>query len=140
MIKPAGKHRKSSKAPTHFVPVSQQPVAFMSYVRFDDEHENGRLTQFCQRLSGEVQLQTGEKFPIFQDRKDIAWGQQWQERLDESLDEVTFLILILTPGFFKSSACRNLVEGPVYQPLKRLMHIVNVGLQQRRAVSCSDRQ
>ncbi len=82
----------------------------MSYVRFDDAHEDGKLTQFCERLSGEVRLQTGEKFHIFQDRKDTTWGQQWKKRLDESLDEVTFLIPIITPGFFKSQPCRAELE------------------------------
>jgi hypothetical protein len=82
----------------------------MSYVRFDDKHENGRLSELCQRLSGEVQAQTGEKFSIFHDSKDIAWGQQWQERIFESLDAVTFLIPILTPSFFKSEACRSELE------------------------------
>jgi hypothetical protein len=32
------------------------PIGFMSYVRFDDEHENGRLTELCKRLSGEVRF------------------------------------------------------------------------------------
>src|SRR5271169_6393432 len=90
--------------------MSEHPIGFMSYVRFDDEHENGRLTEFCKRLSGEVQVQTGEKFHIFQDRNDIAWGQQWKRRLDESIDAVTFLIPIITPGFFKSPACRAELE------------------------------
>jgi parallel beta-helix repeat protein len=90
--------------------MSQNPAAFMSYVRFDDEHEDGRLTEFRQRLSGEVRLQTGSDFSIFQDRKDIAWGQQWQQRIDESLDAVTFLIPILAPSFFKSDACRSELE------------------------------
>jgi hypothetical protein len=85
-------------------PVSQQPVAFMSYVRFDDQYENGRLTDLCQRLSDEVRLQTGSEFRIFQDRKDIAWGQQWQERINESLDAVTFLIPILNAQFFQQRA------------------------------------
>ena len=31
-----------------------------------------------------------------------------------------------------------IADGPVYQPLKRLMNIINVGLQHRRAVICSD--
>ena len=84
----------------------QIPMAFLSYVRLDDQHENGRLSEFCQRLSGEVRLQTGEAFPIFQDRNDIHWGEQWQQRIDESLDAVTFLIPILTPGFFRSPPCR----------------------------------
>jgi parallel beta-helix repeat protein len=90
--------------------MSQHPAAFMSYVRFDDQHENGRLSEFCNRLSGEVRLQTGEKFHIFQDRNDISWGQQWQQRLDESLDVVTFLIPIVTPSFFKSPPCRGELE------------------------------
>ncbi len=82
----------------------------MSYVRFDDQHENGRLTKFCNRLSGEVRLQTGEEFRIFQDRNDIGWGEQWKQRIDESLDAATFLIPIITPGFFKSPACRAELE------------------------------
>ncbi|MFA7256508.1 MAG: right-handed parallel beta-helix repeat-containing protein [Kiritimatiellales bacterium] len=90
--------------------MSEHPVAFMSYVRSDDQHENGRLTQFCERLAGEVRMQTGENFHIFQDRNDIAWGQQWKQRIKESLDAVTFLIPIVTPGFFKSPACRDEFE------------------------------
>lgn len=82
-------------------------MAFMSYVRFDDQHENGRLTEFCQRLSGEVRMQTGEEFPIFQDRNDIQWGQNWKRRVVDSVDEATFLIPIITPNFFQSPACRD---------------------------------
>ncbi|MFN2453615.1 MAG: right-handed parallel beta-helix repeat-containing protein [Pyrinomonadaceae bacterium] len=67
----------------------------MSYVRFDDQHENGRLTEFRERLSGEVQMQTGESFSIFQDRNDILWGQHWKERIVDSIDAVTFLIPII---------------------------------------------
>jgi parallel beta-helix repeat protein len=87
-----------------------KPAAFLSYVRFDDEHEDGRLSEFRKRLSGEVRMQTGEEFPIFQDRNDISWGQNWQKRIDESIDHSTYLICILTPGFFKSVACRKEVE------------------------------
>jgi parallel beta-helix repeat protein len=90
--------------------MSQTPLAFLSYVNLDDQHEHGRLTQFCACLSGEVRMQTGAPFDIFQDRKDIAWGQQWQERLDTSLDDVTFLLPIITPAFFKSDACRAELE------------------------------
>lgn len=82
------------------------PLAFMSYVRFDDQHENGRLTEFRNRLSGEIRMQTGIDFSIFQDRNDIQWGQNWKERIEDSLDEVTFLIPIITPSFFNSAACR----------------------------------
>lgn len=87
-----------------------RPIAFLSYVHFDDQHENGRLTQFRERLSAEMRIQTGEEFIIFQDRNDIAWGQLWKERIEESLDEVTFLIPIITPSYFKSEMCRFELE------------------------------
>src|SRR5262245_36104392 len=82
-------------------------MAFMSYVHLDDDHEEGRLTQLRKRLSGEVRMQTGESFEIFQDRKDIAWGDHWRERIEGALDAVTLLIQVITPGFFKSSECRK---------------------------------
>ncbi len=90
--------------------MSQHPIGFLSYVRDDDAHERGRLSEVAKRLSGEVRIQTGEKFEIFQDRNDIQWGQQWKERIEDSLDGVTFLIPIITPGFFKSPACRAELE------------------------------
>jgi F-box protein 11 len=79
----------------------------MSYVRFDDEHDDGQLTAFRERLSTEVQVQTGEEFFIFQDRNDIAWGQNWNARIDKALDAVTLLVPVITPGFFRSPACRT---------------------------------
>jgi parallel beta-helix repeat protein len=85
----------------------RKPAAFMSYVRFDDQHDDGQLSRFRERLSAEVQVQTGEEFPIFQDRHDIAWGQNWRARIEESLDAVTLLIPIISPSFFRSPACRD---------------------------------
>jgi parallel beta-helix repeat protein len=86
--------------------VPGEPAAFMSYVRFDDRHDDGRLSQFRERLGAEVRAQTGEEFAIFQDRNDIAWGQNWQARIDEALDAVTLLLVIVTPSLFRSPACR----------------------------------
>ncbi|TQK44032.1 F-box protein 11 [Streptomyces sp. SLBN-118] len=82
------------------------PAAFMSYVRFNDEHDDGLLTQLRERLGTEVRAQTGEEFAIFQDRNDVAWGQNWQQRIDEALDAVTLLLVIITPSLFRSPACR----------------------------------
>jgi hypothetical protein len=90
--------------------MSGQPAAFMSYVRFNDQQDDGQLTQFRERLSAEVRAQTGYEFPIFQDRSDIAWGQAWQQRIEQALDGVTLLVVIITPSFFRSAACRAEVE------------------------------
>ena len=83
------------------------PIAFLSYVHSDDEHDKGRITGLRSRLEGEVKMHTGRRFQIFQDRNDLAWGQQWADRIDATLSEVTFLIPVITPSFMKSPACRK---------------------------------
>ena len=83
------------------------PLAFLSYAHTDDAHENGKLRLFADRLSGEVRLQCGEEFPTVIDRKDLKWGQEWKTRIEQSLDSVTFLIPIVTPGYLKSEPCRE---------------------------------
>ena len=90
--------------------MSKGPIAFLSYVHFDDEHDTGRITEICSRLSGEVQIQSGEEFPIFQDRADLKWSDAWKRRIGESLEVVTFLIPVITPSFFKSVECRSELE------------------------------
>ena len=89
----------------------RNPVAFMSYLHRVDQHDRGRLTQLRERLEGEIQVITGvDDFAIFQDRQDIRWGQQWKGRIAESLNDITFLIPIITPGFFNSRPCREEIE------------------------------
>jgi cobaltochelatase CobT len=84
-----------------------QPAAFLSYVHSDDDHDRGRISLLRQRLEGEIRMHTGMPFQIFQDRNDLAWGQNWSQRIEKSLYEVTFLIPIITPSYFNSHACRN---------------------------------
>ncbi len=86
------------------------PAAFLSYSHFDDEHDEGHITQFRALLEREVRAQTGREFVVFQDRRDIHWGQQWRQRIEQTLDSATFLIPILSPNFFASAECRREVE------------------------------
>jgi hypothetical protein len=79
----------------------------MSYARFDNDHYDGQLSEFRRLLSAEVQAQTGQEFEIFEDREHISWGQNWQEVIDQALDTVALLLVIITPGYFRSEACRN---------------------------------
>jgi hypothetical protein len=72
--------------------MSSGPLAFMSYAHVDNKY--GQLTEFRERLSNEVHVQTGDEFPIFHDRDDILYGQPWRERIERALQqEVTFLVL-----------------------------------------------
>jgi hypothetical protein len=89
------------------VRTSLRPAAFMSYAHFDDEHDNGQLSKLRQRISGEVRMQTGHEFQIFQDRNDIEWGDNWEKRVDQALDAATLLLVVITPSFFGSSYCKT---------------------------------
>jgi hypothetical protein len=92
--------------------VASEPrfAGFMSYVRKDDEHDNGYLSAWRRRLQGELEAQTAEAFAIFQDRENILWGQAWRSRIEEAIDGTTILVAILTPRFFASTACRDEIE------------------------------
>ena len=82
------------------------PVAFMSFVSSDFQQEEGRITQFRDRLADEVSMHSTEDLLIFQDRDDISWSQYWKERVEESLDATTFLIPFITPTRIRPS-CRG---------------------------------
>ncbi|WAS93601.1 toll/interleukin-1 receptor domain-containing protein [Nannocystis punicea] len=85
-----------------------KPAAFLSYVHADDENEEGAITKLREKLEGEVRMQTGDReFKIFQDRNNIGWGQAWRERIVDALGEASFLIVVLTPSWFTSAACRE---------------------------------
>ena len=83
-------------------------AAFLSYARLDDEYQDGKVTEFRIRLENTVRMWTGERdFQIFQDTKDIRWGEQWSDKLGSALADVLVLIPIMTPLYFSSSACRD---------------------------------
>jgi parallel beta-helix repeat protein len=84
-----------------------KPTAFMSYRRIDEKHLEGKFTEFRSRLSAEVELQTGVDFQIFQDVKNLKWGDPFGKIIKLTLDEVMFLIPMITPGFFNSDYCRD---------------------------------
>lgn len=83
----------------------QQAAAFLSYVHSDDKY--GHITKLRELLGDEARMAIGAEFDIFQDRKDIGWGQNWKQRLEASLDSVIFLIPVVTPSFFNSEHCRG---------------------------------
>lgn len=88
-----------------------KPAAFWSYAHSDEEASSGRLAALCDRLSAEVRVQTGVPFPIFRDRKHIEWGQNWRQRIEESLGQVTFFIPVITPSYLASEYCKRELES-----------------------------
>ncbi len=90
---------------------SRGAVAFWSYVRDDDEHEQGRIRQLAQDLEGEVRMLTAADFTVFVDRDQLSWGDTWRQKLEEGLREAAFFVPVLTPRYFQSSACRQEFES-----------------------------
>ena len=84
-----------------------KPVAFISFVGSDFQHDEGGIPQFRERLADEVSMHTREELSIFQDREDVLWAQAWKDRVEESVDRATFLIAFITPRFFTSPQCRS---------------------------------
>src|SRR5215216_5291071 len=85
-------------------------IAFFSYVRRNDDHDKGRLTDLRKLLETELWAQTGKDFQIFQDTEGILWGDNWKDRITKTLDRSTFLIVIVTPGYLESKSCRFELE------------------------------
>lgn len=88
--------------------MAEKPLAFLSYSHLDDRDLGGLITRFRQRLTQAMRLRTGnDQLELFQDSTHIQLGEQWRERIHASLEEVTFLMPILTPRFFNSKECRE---------------------------------
>jgi hypothetical protein len=82
-------------------------AGFWSYVRADDEADDGRITRLASLVRDEYALLTGEDIAVFVDRESLSWGDEWQRRIDEALEGTAFFIPVLTPRYFRSSACRR---------------------------------
>ncbi len=90
--------------------MKNEPMAFISYARIDDELTSDTITNIAKHLSNEVTLQSGREFKVFQDKTGINWGDNWKNKIENSLDKSTFLIPIISPSFFQSQACREEVD------------------------------
>lgn len=80
-------------------------IAFLSYTHADNKDKY--LTEFCQRFSIELGLRMGLELEIFQDYKNIRWGESWRDKIQEALAQVTFFIPIITPRYFYSEECQK---------------------------------
>jgi len=86
--------------------MSERPHAFLSYARFNDEHDKKLISWLCDRLAAEVQAQTGLPFVILRDNKDIVWGKHWREFVEDGTASAALMFVIMSPSYFRSEACR----------------------------------
>src|SRR4051794_26058500 len=80
-------------------------IAFLSYPRLVDTHDNGRIMSLCDRLEREVEIQTGIQFTILRDQKDIKWGDRWDQFIRSGPQSASFLIPVISEPYFRSEQC-----------------------------------
>jgi parallel beta-helix repeat protein len=97
-----------------------KPVAFLSFVNSDFQHEEGRIAQFRDRLIDEVSMHTGKEMSIFLDRDDTLWEQAWLEHVEDATDAHAFLIPFVTPRYFRSEQCK--AEMAAFVDLEKRVH------------------
>ena len=73
--------------------------AFLSYSRADGEQIANELRQKLQRLEPQLSL--------WQDRRNLEGGIGWWTQITEALDQVRFLIMVVTPLAFNSEIARK---------------------------------
>ncbi|MGH3066089.1 MAG: TIR domain-containing protein [Gaiellaceae bacterium] len=57
-------------------------------------------------MQDQYALLAGQDLQLFIDR-DIVWGEQWRERIEQALATVTFFIPVVTPRYFTRDECRR---------------------------------
>jgi WD40 repeat protein len=83
-------------------------VGFFSYSREDDENSRDALSNFREAIQKELSDLLGrsrQDFHIWQDRFAIAYGEKWEEEINQGISESAFFIPIITPRAIKRPYC-----------------------------------
>lgn len=80
--------------------------AFLSYARADDR-EFSLVDPLVSKLKSLVKVKSGRDLEVFVDRESIGWGEDWRERLSESVQGATIFIPLLTATYLDRPACRD---------------------------------
>lgn len=78
-------------------------VFFASYARIDDETEE--LREVMKKLIHECKVVMGGQIDAFFDVDDIENGQDWEQRLGQSLRDLRVLVSMCSPSYVKSAYC-----------------------------------
>jgi hypothetical protein len=81
-------------------------VGFFSYSRRDDEHSEGALSRRRSRIHGELRLQLGRDFRLWQDTEAIPDGALWEDAIKRAIAESVLFIPIVTPSAVGSKHCQ----------------------------------
>jgi hypothetical protein len=80
---------------------------FWSYVHSDDQAEGDRISRLARDVIAQFEVITGETIYLFLDKDDIAWGENWRDKIDSNLASIAFFIPVMTPRYFMRPECRG---------------------------------
>lgn len=92
---------------------------FMSYRRPDNDVYRGVVDQLKSDLAGRFEAETGRGLKIFVDRDDIGWGEDWRQKILDSIKRATFFIPVITMRYFDSPMCKDEFTA-FYEDAKRI--------------------
>ena len=67
-----------------------------SYVHADDAADDSRVIRLAKDVAAELGVLTGEKIDLLVDKDAIWWGEDWRNKLHDSLASIAFFIPVLT--------------------------------------------
>lgn len=117
---------------------------FLSYVHADNEALHGRIVKFAHDLVDAYALLYGHTLQLFVDREDIAWGEDWANKLKQELGTATFLLSAVTPRYLSSNACReevltfSTVITQAHEPMQLLLPLMWVDISTTDVVDSND--
>jgi hypothetical protein len=85
---------------------TQLPIrCFLSYARADDE-EYGFILPLKKSLEHLCFSDGGRRLEVFVDRDAIGWGENWRDKIADSLGNAMVFIPVISLQFFDRPACR----------------------------------
>ena len=82
------------------------PIGFWAYARIDEANSEGRLRKLRELVMRELRVQFGSReVRIFQDINLIEFEDRWEGKIINAIDQSSFFIPIVTPGFLQSEWC-----------------------------------
>ena len=89
-----------------------KPTGFWSYHRPDGTRSHGWLSQLHSELVAELEgrIGTSRRVSVFRDEETLRFGVAWESEIDSAIDDASFLVAIMTPGFLQSEWCCREVE------------------------------
>jgi len=67
----------------------------------------GRVTQLAKDIVAHYEAIKGERIALFLDRDDVHWGDQWRDKVDDTLQNVAFFIPVISRRYFMRPECRR---------------------------------